>query len=107
MSLRNVFLYGDDYNLVLQNLIYLHSTNGKGYNVILITDKNINEYVEIPDYFYNMSPTRQAEFVKVNVVCDYGGIWLNSDTIVLDSLDSLFDFIENDNGFFIKKDNRL
>ena len=107
MSLRNVFLYGDDYNLVLQNLIYLHSTNGKGYNVILITDKNINEYVEIPDYFYNMSPTRQAEFVKVNVVCDYGGIWLNSDTIVLDSLDSLFDFIENDNGFFIKKDKEL
>ncbi len=110
METRNVFLYwvGKEYKLIsiLWKLIYLHSTNGKGYKVNLITDVNINEYVKvIPTYFNTMSPAHQADFVRVNVICDYGGIWLDSDTLVLNSLDSLFDFIENKNGFFIKENN--
>lgn len=109
---RNVFLYwiGQEYKLIsiLRNLIYLHSTNGIGYNIILITDKNINDYIEnIPKYFYDLSPAHQADFVRVHVICDYGGIWLDSDTLVLDSLDSLFDIVENKDGFFIKENNYI
>jgi len=112
METRNIFLYwvGHDYKLItiLRNLIHLHSTSGKGYNVILITDENIGHYVkDIPDYFTNLCPAHQADFVRVNVICDYGGIWLDSDIIVVDSLDSLFDFIETKNGFFIKESNYL
>jgi FkbM family methyltransferase len=112
MDNRNVFLYwiGKEYKLIsiLQNLIYLHSTNGKGYKVHLITETNINEYIKnIPQYFTNLCPAHQADFVRVNVICDYGGLWLDSDTIVIDSLDSLFDFIEKKNGFFIKQNNEI
>lgn len=112
METRNVFLYwvGKEYKLIsiLRNLIYLHSTNGKGYKVHLITEKNINEYIKnIPQYFTNLCPAHQADFVRVNVICDYGGLWLDSDTLVLDSLDSLFDFIEKKNGFFIKQNNDI
>ena len=107
---RNIFLYwvGKEYKLIniLRNFIYIHSTNGKGYNVILITDKNINLYIKnIPKYFNKLCPAHQADFVRVNVVCEYGGIWMDSDTLVMDSLDSLFDIIENTNGFFIKENN--
>lgn len=110
MTTRNIFLYwvGKEYKLIsiLRKLIYLHSTNGAGYNVILITDKNIKEYVkDIPDYFSSLCPAHQADFVRVQVICDYGGIWLDSDTLVIDKLDSLFDLIENKNGFFIKENN--
>lgn len=112
METRNVFLYwiGKEYKLIsiLRNLIYLHSTSGKGYKVNLITDKNINDYVKnIPVYFDNLCPAHKADFVRVNVICDYGGIWLDSDTIVLDSLDSLFDLVENKNGFFILENNNI
>jgi len=90
----------------LRNLIYLHSTNGVGYKIHLLTDKNISDYIEdIPHYFSNLCPAHQADFVRVNVICKYGGIWLDSDTIVVNSLDSLFDFIESKNGFFIKENN--
>jgi hypothetical protein len=110
MNIRNIFLYwiGKEYTLIkiLRKLIYLHSTNGTGYKVILITDKNINEYIKfIPEYFNKLCPAHQADFVRVNVICDYGGIWLDSDTLVLDTLDSLFNFIELKNGFFIKENN--
>ena len=107
---RNIYLYwvGKEYKLIsiLRDLIYLHSTNGVGYKVNLITDKNIREYVkDIPDYFSSLSPAHQADFVRVHVICDYGGIWLDSDTIVVDKLDSLFDIIEKKNGFFMKENN--
>ena len=54
-----------------------------------------------------MRPAHQADFVRVNVICDYGGIWLDSDTLVLDSLDSLFDIIDNKDGFLIKENNKI
>ena len=112
MNIRNVYLYwvGNEYKLIsiLRNLIYLHSTNSKGYNVILITDKNITDYIKnIPNDFTKLCPAHQADFVRVNVICEYGGIWLDSDTLVLDSLDSLFDLVEIKNGFFIKENNNI
>lgn len=108
---RNVFIYwvGPVYPLIsiLRNLMYLHSTSGKGYTINLITDKNVHTFIkDIPSYFSSMLPAHQADFVRVNVVCDYGGIWLDSDTLVIDSLDSLFDILDERNGFFIKENNR-
>ena len=112
MATRNIYLYwvGNEYKLIsiFRNLIYLHSTNGIGYKIHLVTDKNINDYIQdIPNYFSTLCPAHQADFVRVNVICDYGGIWLDSDTLVLNSLDSLFDFIETKDGFFIKENNNI
>ena len=108
---RNLFLFwvGKEYKLILilRHLIYLHSKNGKGYNVILITNENIINYVKIPEYFHLLQHAHKADFVRVNVICDYGGIWLDSDTLVLDNLDILFDIIERKNGFFIKQGNTV
>ena len=110
MSQRNIYLYwdGQEYKLtsILRNLIYLHSTNGVGYKIHLLTYKNIGDYIKnIPDYFSNLSSVHKADFVRVNVICEYGGIWLDSNTIIMDTLDSLFDLIEKNNGFFLVKDN--
>ena len=106
MEQRNLYLYwvGEEYTLItiLRNLIYLHSTNGVGYKIHLINEKNIGDYVEdIPSYFSSLCPAHQADFVIVNVICKYGGIWMDSDTLVLNSLDSVFDHLDRNNGFFI------
>ena len=110
--MRNIFLYwvGKDYKLIclLRQLIYLHSTNGKGYHVHFITKKNLYKYIHfIPEFFNRLHPAHQADFVRVNVICDYGGIWLDSDIVVMNSLDNLFSIIENHNGFFIKESKGL
>ena len=100
MKSRNVYIYwvGNEYTLIsiLRKFIYLHSTNGKGYTVHLITDKNIGEYIsDIPSYFHSLCPANQADFVRVTVICDRGGIWLDSDTLVMDTFDTLFDILES------------
>jgi len=107
---RNLFMYwvGKEYKLIkiLKNIIYLHSNNGKGYNLHLITNENINEYVtDLPKCFNKLLPAHQADVVRVNVVCNYGGIWIDADTLVIDSLDSLYDLLETHDGFFIKENN--
>lgn len=109
---RNVFIYwgGAEYSLikVLQDLIYLHSTNGVGYKVNLITPLNITKYIpNIPEYFNSLGYAHQADFIRVCVLCSYGGIWLDSDTMVLDSLDSLFDILDSRSGFFIRENNTV
>ena len=76
--------------------------------MILITEQNISDYIQdIPDYFSNLCPAHQADFVRVNVICDYGGIWLDSDTLVMDDLTRLFDIIKNKDGFFMLENNEI
>ena len=106
---KNVFLYwvGKEFKLIkiLRDLIYYHLE--KKCKIHLINDKNINNYIkEIPNYFYNLCPAHQADYVRVNVICDKGGIWLDSDTLVLNDLNCLFILLEQKDGFFIKE-NRL
>lgn len=112
---RNVFLYWTGVEpsliLILRNLIYLHSTHGEGYRVHLITPANVADYIGgVPDGFHQLIPPHQADVVRVLVVCEYGGIWLDSDTIVMDKLDALFDFITGDHdrsGFLFKENNEI
>jgi alpha-N-acetylglucosamine transferase len=109
---NNIYIYwvGNDYKLIkiLRTIIYLHSNNGKNYNVHLINKDNIKNYIKnIPDYFYKLLPAHQADYVRVCVICDNGGIWLDSDTLVMDDLNTLFNIIKNKNGFFIKENNKI
>ena len=109
---NNVFLYwvGNDYKLIkiLRDIIYLHSNNGKNYTVHLMNKDNIKNYIKnIPDYFNDLLPAHQADFIRVNVICDYGGIWLDSDTLVMDDLNRLFDIIKNKDGFFMLENNDI
>ena len=96
---RNVFIFwiGKEYSLItiLRELIYLHSNNGKNYKVHFLNDDNVKDYIKnIPPKYYKLRPAHKADFVRVNVICDYGGIWLDSDTIVMDDLSSLFKVLE-------------
>ena len=107
---NNLFLYwtGIEPNIIkiLRNIIYLHSNNGDGYKIHLINDSNINHYIKnIPSKFHSLGFAQKADFVRVNVICDNGGIWLDSDTVILDSMDVMFNYLKDKNGFIIKEQN--
>jgi len=51
--------------VLFRKLIYLHSKINKGYNIHLITDKNVEEYIKvIPDSFKGLCPAHQADFIN-------------------------------------------
>jgi FkbM family methyltransferase len=80
--------------------MYLHSKNGKGYKIVLLNRENIQDYMDVPFYFDELKPAHQADYVRVFVLEKTGGIWMDSDTLVLDKMDLMFDLLEQKNGFF-------
>ena len=112
MNERNVFFYwrGYEYKLIslLRKLFYAYANVGKGYNLVFVNDENLNDFIkDVPKFVYKMPPAIIADYVRVNLICDYGGIWFDSDTLIMDSLDSLFELLENGNGFFVKENNTI
>ena len=91
---RNIFIFweGKEYKLIEKciNLIKEHHTDTK-YKIHHLTYDNIGEYIlGIPSYLQDLELAHVADFIRVNVICDYGGIWLDADTLVLEELDQLF-----------------
>ncbi len=106
---KNVFLYwiGEPVPhliMLLRELIYKHSRDGQAYKVHLINHDNLDTYVpasERPGCFKDLVPAHQADFVRIYCVCKYGGIWLDSDTLVMSDLSELFAHLETHEGFFV------
>jgi len=110
------------------NLLYLHSTSGKKYTVNIVTLSNyqtitdnlpcdkitfplpdspsanfLNNYIINITKNINLTSTQLELFIKVNLICNYGGICVNEHFLLLNNLESLFNIIEGENtdGFFI------
>lgn len=55
-----------------------------GREVILITDENVNEYVEFPDWIVNLdsrgvlSKTHISDLLRLELLAKYGGLWLDA-----------------------------
>lgn len=101
-----VFTYweGNNYKLLksLEKLMIYHSNNGVNYKLILVTDKNLNDYVnELPKCFSTLIPAHKADYIRVYLINKYGGLWIDADTLVMNDLTILFELIEKNNALFV------
>jgi hypothetical protein len=77
------------------------------YEIKLLTKKNYSEYVDIPNRItespnFNDFPARFADLVRINVLAKYGGVWIDSTTLLKESLDKwLFPRQVEFSGFYI------
>lgn len=52
--------------------------------IVLLSEENLREYVEIPNRVQElyksgkMSPAHFSDFVRISLICKYGGIWMDS-----------------------------
>jgi hypothetical protein len=97
------FWVGYDFKLIkiFKLLIEFHNKN-----FILINENNISKYLKnIPECFNSLLPKQQSDYVKVNIMCEYGGIWLDLDVLVLSNLSSFFEILIDKDGFFFENTN--
>lgn len=109
---NNLFMYWvgpvPEFILYLRKLIYLHSQNQTKYKIHLINRENVIQYIdELPECFDKLQPAHQADYVRVAAICKYGGIWLDSDTIVMNDLSSMFAKLKDHDGFFVSEANGI
>ena len=109
---NNVFIYWDGYKYkliqILHKLIYLYSNNEKNYKVYFVNSNNLYNYIDfIPLFFNKMKVNHKSDYIRYKLIYKYGGIWLDSDTIVMSDLRSLFAIFKNKDGFFMKENNKI
>ncbi len=103
---RNLFFYwtGPEFKLIreLRELFYLHSNDGRSYRPHFVCDANLGQYVPaLPARFPDLLPAHKADYLRVYLLNKFGGIWVDSDTLVMTDLASLFSVFEEHDGFFI------
>lgn len=103
---KNLFFYweGPQPSLIslLRKLIFKHSGGGDNYNPIFLNDANIADFIEIPKFYDNMIYAHKADFIRVAVVNKFGGIYIDSDTLVTPSMLKMFDLMQLNDGFFVR-----
>jgi len=64
------------------------------YFINLMNQKNIEEYVSLPENWKNLPSYRQSDIIRLCLLEKYGGVWIDASTILLEDLDK---FISKDN----------
>lgn len=106
---KEVFLYwtGPKYSLIniLYDIVKVQATK-QHFKVTFLDDTNLKDYIdmsELPRCFNKLRPAHKADVIRVFVLEKYGGIWLDSDTIVTPSFNELFE----EKGFFVLENNSV
>ena len=83
--------------------------NNSGAEVVLVTPETIQEYIpNIPDEIFQIEEVaHKADMIRALLIYHHGGMWLDSDAIVLSDLGWLFEMLSefdfigfNNNGCF-------
>lgn len=75
-----------------------------GYDHHSLDLRSLSSYIEIPERFSQLIVQHKSDVARVKLINKYGGIWMDSDTLVLGSLLEYFIKIEESDGFFLKNE---
>lgn len=76
-----------------------------GDRLILLTQSNINDYIDIPEYVKKIRNTKRAFFsdwLRVNLLAKHGGIWLDSTVLVTHGLSKIITSVNSFDGILIQ-----
>jgi len=71
---------------------------GADFKVVLINSNNVRDYLpNIRDDFFSMPQiNNKSNYLRYKLLAEYGGVWLDSDTILLRSILPLLDLLTGD-----------
>lgn len=85
---KNIWFYWaqgyDNMPALIQKCYNNILTNASNYKVNFICEENLSNFIDIPDYIYKkyneglISKTHFSDFVRIALLKEYGGIWLDS-----------------------------
>jgi len=102
---KNVFTYwqGQKTDLIIdleKRLRQVCSDNG--YHLFELDEKSIRDHLDLPDCFNNATHVIDiSDFIRIELLVKYGGIWLDKDVISFKKFDHLFQTIEDKSGFIV------
>lgn len=64
--------------------------------VVKVTPQNLRKFISegLPKHLYKMHVAERADYIRVRLVAQYGGAWCDTDTILLQSFDTIWKILE-------------
>jgi glycosyltransferase involved in cell wall biosynthesis len=97
----NCFIYWDKGIEAMPTMIkYIYEHNlfislKYNFNLVLISDDNIEKYIDVHNRFFELKSNFKSDIIRYNILHKYGGIWLDTDVIILKNLNEIYsDFLE-------------
>lgn len=86
---KQIWSYWDSENVppIVQKCIFSWKKMNPDFGVAVLSKANVKNYVDPPDGFDDLPPQKQSDWVRLAVIKQYGGIWLDASTIVTGSLE--------------------
>lgn len=64
----------------------------RGFNIILLTEKTLGQYVDLPDYIWDkykkgyITTTHLSDIIRLELLCMYGGCWIDATVFCSDTI---------------------
>lgn len=68
----------------------------KGWKQIIVTDATIKQYVNPPDVYYKLGQTHKSDWLRLALIKNYGGCWMDA-TLIVNSEEALNEIYEESN----------
>jgi hypothetical protein len=92
---KNIWIYWEGkMPLVVEKCIERLKNFNKNYNLFILNEKNISEYIDIK-INKDLTPTFKSDIIRLKLLYEYGGIWVDSSTITNTSLDEILRINDN------------
>jgi hypothetical protein len=107
-----IYSYWHDNQLpsFVQKCVNSWKNHNPSYKIIILNKNNINEYIPFDIFKLKFAKTHQqiADFIRIYLIYEYGGFWLDSTIYLNKSLDWVHSYQINENSEFVGfKINRL
>lgn len=100
--MNNLFLYWDNIKtsetpawiLLCRETIYKHI--GDKINIHIVNRNNVTDYLDdLPEGLYKLKKIAHiADYIRVALLAKHGGVWIDSDCVLLKSLDDIYKLLD-------------
>lgn len=82
----------DEMPEMIKYIFYHNKTISEIYHFefILITDENVETYINLPPMFYNLEPNFKSDIVRFTCLNKFGGLWIDADVILIKDINILW-----------------
>ena len=73
-----------------QQVLTSWKVKNPGWKIVMVTEKNLKEYVDGIDYVYKetISPAAKSDIIRLNLLYKHGGVWADATLLCMTPLDS-------------------
>lgn len=96
---KKIWMYWDslDIPLYIQKIIQKTKLMNPDYELILLNKLTVFEYLKDLDFYDNISLAHKADIIRLKLLYEYGGIWIDTSTIFYKDLSWLNELLDNHN----------